>query len=156
MSFVSCREQVFHEHKHVLSGAGRSLLPFGEREGNPPPSQGEPAASRPSCPGGEPGCQTMRFPLGPASPGRPSTIQTELRPGRWAVPSITAMEQGGQVPLVFGPWSATLEVELAGNEVTAPETQLSQAGVSAGQLAIELLTASPLPYSSGNAKWPEM
>lgn len=98
----------------------------------------------------------MLFPLGPASPGRPSAIQTELRPGRWAVPSITAMEQGGQVPLVFGPWSATLEVELAGNEVTAPETQMSQAGVSAGQLAVGLLTASPLPYSSGNAKWPEM
>lgn len=52
MSFVSCREQVFHGDKHVLSGAGSSLLPFGEREGNPPPSQGEPAAGRPSCPGG--------------------------------------------------------------------------------------------------------
>ena len=98
----------------------------------------------------------MRFPLGPASPGWPSTIQTELRPGRWVVPSITAMEQGGQIPLVFGPWSATLEVELAGNKVTTPEMQLSQSGISAGQLAVGLLTASPLPYSSGNAKWPEM
>ena len=97
----------------------------------------------------------MHFLPGPASPGWPSTMQTELRPGRWAVPSTTAMEQEGQVPLVFGPWSATLEVELAGNKVSTPETQLSQAGISAGQLAVGLLTASSLPYSSVKAKWPE-
>lgn len=97
----------------------------------------------------------MRFLLGPASPGRLSAMYTELRPGCWAIPSTTAMEQGGQVPLVFGPWSATLEVELAGNKVSTPETQLSQAGISARQLAVGLLTASSLPYSSGNAKWPE-
>ena len=64
MSFVSCREQVFHEHKHVSSGAGSSLLPFGEREGNPSPNKGEPAASWPSCPGVSQAVSDNAFPAG--------------------------------------------------------------------------------------------
>lgn len=156
VSFVSCREQVFHEHKHASSGAGSSLLPFGEREGNPPPNQGEPAAGRPSCPGVSQAASDDAFPAGSSLswPAQHRADKAEARP--WAVPSTTSVEQGGQVPLVFGPWSATLEVELAGNKVSTPEMQLSQPGISAGQLAVGLLTASPLPYSSGNAKWPEM
>ena len=144
VSTVSCWEQISHEHKHVPSRSGSSLLPLGKRERHLI-SQPRQACSRPSLlPRGEPGCVRrcisrwiQQLLAGPVPPLH--NCSGAVRAGASRIQPL-ASRSGGR--------ACGEQSDSSRNAVLTRLASLQGSQLKDGK------AASPWPCFSGSPKWP--